>query len=158
MRKKCDSGGERGRSRRRCREAELVHTQDCPVISSHYIKTYGLGTLPHREQPSTNPVTVHPKSIRSPPPSPVSWAGEYLPPDSISYMFFPLSPRRRRIIFGYVPPLLVFTGYPGAKKIPSRKKKGVYEEVKMNGSHWNNPREIVLKILFIGAFKAYIVT
>lgn len=79
-------------------------------------------------------------------------------PTAFPICFFSLSPRRRRIILGYVLPLLVFTGYPGAKKIPSRKKKGVYEEVKMNGSQWNNPSKIVLKILFIGAFKTYIVT
>lgn len=91
-------------------------------------------------------------------PPPVSWAGEYLPPDSISYTFFSPFPKEKKDYFWLrsSPPRLYWVSW--SQKIPSRKKKGVYEEVKMNGSHWNNPSEIVLKILFIAAFKAYIVT
>lgn len=111
---------------------------------------------PRREQPSTNPVAVHPSSIRSPPSCELSWRPTTCLPTAFPFFFFFERRRRRRIIFGYVFPLLIFTGYSGAKKIPLRKEKGLYEEDEMNGSQWKAKRN-GLKILFMGAFKTYIV-
>lgn len=85
---------------------------------------------PHPEQSSTNPVAVHPNSIRTPPPplhtrAPFLRAEltDYLPTNSISFFLCLLfSFFMGRIIFGSVFPLLIFTGYSRAKK---KKKKSL---------------------------------
>lgn len=134
MRKKCDSGGEsereRERPRRRCRAD--AHSG----LSGHLLTLYKDIWAWHA---ATQRAAIH-QSCGSPSQihqeSPLLFAELEticLPTAFPTYFFLLFSflyPLRRRIILGYVFPLLFFTGYPGAKKSPHRRRKGFMKKSK----------------------------